>query len=97
VCTGYVVSTNDSKVFLLDDLLWEPLQSNERLMLVEDILSREAFAGARMAVAPLMGYTETDTLRRAGFRQTRRVMNMHLMTWNDHPVALLSSAYVDVF
>jgi GNAT superfamily N-acetyltransferase len=97
VLTGYVVSARDSKVFLMEDLLWDALQKDERLDLLQDLLSRAAAAGARMAIAPVMGYTETDTLRQAGFRQTRRVMNMHLMTWNETPIEPLSSAYVDVF
>lgn len=101
VVTGYVAEVIDKtapKVLLVEDLLWGELDCQERLELLQDLLSQGATAGAQIAVAPLMGYAETATLRRAGFRQSRRLMHVYLTTWNGTPAPeSLSSLYLDVF
>ena len=70
-----------TKVLLVEDLLWGDLDAQERLTLLQQLLAQGAAAGAQIAVAPLMGYAETDTLRGAGFRQSRRLMHMYLTVW----------------
>jgi hypothetical protein len=101
VVTGYVMEIIDktpSKVLLVEDLLWGDLEAQERLALLQKLLTQGAAAGAQIAVAPLMDYAETDTLRGMGFRQSRRLMHAYLTVWGGaftpHP---LSSLYLDVF
>ena len=57
------------------------------------------FARPRLhAVAPLMGYAETDTLRGMGFRQSRRLMHAYLTVWDRASAPeSLSSLYLDVY
>jgi len=101
VATGYVVDIIDkepTKVLLVEDLLWGDLEAQERIALVEQLLAQGAAEGAQIAVAPLMGYAETDTLRATGFRQSRRVMNTYLTVWDRASAPQpLSSLYLDVF
>ena len=101
VITGYVSDVIDekpTKVLLVEDLLWGDLLHQERITLLQQLLAQGAAAGAQIAVAPLMGYAETDTLRAIGFRQSRRLMNFYLTVWDDTTVPLsLSSLYMDVF
>ncbi|HVB57349.1 MAG TPA: hypothetical protein VNE63_13125 [Candidatus Acidoferrales bacterium] len=101
VVTGYVAKVIDktpTKVLLVEDLLWGDLETQERLALLQDLLAQGAAAGAQIAVAPLMGYAETATVRGAGFRQSRRLMHMYLTVWSGAlPPESLSCLYLDVF
>ena len=101
VATGYVVEVIDKDptiVLLVEDLLWGGLEAQERLALMQQLLAKGAAAGAKLAVAPLMGYAETSTLRGVGFRQSRRLMHMYLTVWSGAPaLESLSSVYLDVF
>jgi GNAT superfamily N-acetyltransferase len=101
VATGYVVDVIDkapAKVLLVEDLLWGGLEVPERPALLQQLLAQGAAAGANMAVAPLMGYAETETLRGLGFRQSRRLMHVYLTVWRGAPaVEPLPSLYLDVF
>jgi hypothetical protein len=101
VATGYIVEVIDAtpiKALLVEDLLWGDLEAQERLGLLKQLLDRGAAAGAKIAVAPLMGYAETETLRGLGFRQSRRLMHAYLTVWNSDPVSEpLSSLYLDVY
>ena len=101
VATGYVVDVIDetpTKALLVEDMLWGNLEAQERIELMQKLLAQGAAAGAQIAVAPLMGYAETDTLRKTGFRQSRRLMHTYLTVWGDAPAPeSLSSLYVDVF
>jgi hypothetical protein len=101
VVTGYVAEIIDktpTKVLLVEDLLWGDLEAQERLALLQQLLAHGAAAGAQIAVAPLLGYAETATLRAAGFRQSRRLMHLYLTVWSGAPAwEPLSSLYLDVF
>ena len=101
VVTGYlvdVVQNTPTKVLLIDDLLWDGLPSEEQLVLLQALLLKGAAAGARLAVAPLMGYTRSEALVKAGFRRSRRLMHMYPTVWNDaDALRSLSSVYLDVF
>ena len=101
VATGYVVEVigeTPTKALLVEDILWGDLEAEERLVLMQQLLAQGTAAGAQVAVAPLMGYAETDTLRGVGFRQSRRLMHAYL-TVRDRASApeSLSSLYLDVF
>lgn len=101
VLTGYVVEVSGeapTKALLVEDLLWDELEARERLALLQQVLALGAGAGAQIAVAPLMGYAETDTLREMGFRQSRRLMHLYLTVWGGVSAPeSLSSLYLDVF
>jgi GNAT superfamily N-acetyltransferase len=99
--TGYLTEfagETASRVLIVEDLLWGNLKSVERTQVMRNLLAQGAVRGAQIAVAPLLGYAETDTLRAAGFRQSRRVMNLYLTVWRDAPLPEdLTSIYLDVF
>jgi hypothetical protein len=101
VITGYVAEVIDkvpTKVLLVEDLLWGDLECHERPALLQKLLAQGAMAGAQIAVAPMMGYAETATLGKAGFRQSRRLMHAYLTTWNSGPAPeSMSALYLDVF
>jgi hypothetical protein len=101
VVTGYisdVIGKTPTKVLLLEDLLWGNLTADERSALLEQLLALGAAAGAQLAVVPIMRYAETDTLRRMGFRESRRLMHTYLTVWGGKsPPQSLSSLYLDVF
>lgn len=101
VATGYVskvISETPAKVLFVEDLLWNDLEAQERITMLQQLLAQGVAAGAQMAVAPLVGYAETDTLRKAGFRQSRRLMNLYLTTWGCFTApASLTSLYLDVY
>ena len=101
VATGYVVEIIDktpAKALLVEDVLWGELQAQERLALIDQLLAQGAAAGANIAVVPLMGYAETDTLQVRGFRQSRRLMHAYLTVWGAASAPeSLSSLYMDVF
>jgi hypothetical protein len=93
-----VIDETPTKVLLIEDLLWGDLEAQGRLALLQQLLAQGAATGAKMAVAPLMGYAEMDTLWRLGFRRARRLMHMYLTVWGGtYAPEALSSLYLDVF
>jgi hypothetical protein len=100
VITGYTIDVIDktpTKVLLVDDLLWSDLEAQERSALLHRLLAEGRAAGAKVAVAPVMGYADINTLREAGFRQSRRLMHMYLTVWGGWAPKSLSSVYLDVY
>jgi hypothetical protein len=96
-CVVSVVDTEPAKVLLIDDILWADLLPSERSMLLQNLLAQGAASGAKMAVVPQMGYADTSTFKEAGFRQSRRVMNMYVTSWKGLNLEPLPAAYLDVF
>jgi hypothetical protein len=97
--TAYVVDSigpDPTRFALLDDILWGSLLPPERMELVRRFLAQAEGRNAAIAIAPVAGYAETDTLRSAGFRLTRRVLNMYLTLWDSMPEPL-EAAYMDVY
>ena len=101
IVTGYlmeIIQQPPAKVLLLEDLLWGELETRERLALLQELLAQGVAAGAQMAVVPLMEYAETETLRKAGFRQSRQLMHMYWTALkNSYAPEPFAAAYVDVF
>lgn len=101
IITGYLIEmlgTPPSRCVLLDDLLWGDLEPDERGQLVERFLATAAFRGAQIAVAPVLGYAELETLKHAGFRKTRRQMHAYLTVFDGAPPAVpLEAMYMDVY
>jgi hypothetical protein len=101
IATGYLTEfAGDAaaRALIVDDLLWSDLESEERVQVMGNLLAQGAAQGAQIAVVPLMGYAETDALRTAGFRQSRRLMNLYLTVWGRVPLPQdLTSIYLDVY
>jgi hypothetical protein len=101
IVTGYLTEFAGEgavRALLVEDLLWGDLENEERAQVMRDLLAQGAAQGAQIAVAPLLGYVETDTLGAVGFRRSRRLMHMYLTMWGDVPLPEgLSSIYLDVY
>ncbi|MFY9852904.1 MAG: GNAT family N-acetyltransferase [Terracidiphilus sp.] len=101
IVTGYLTEfAGDAaaKALIVDDLLWSDLENEERVPMMKNLLAQGADQGAQIAVVPLLGYADTDALRTAGFRQSRRLMNLYLTLWGSVPLPQnLTSIYLDVY
>jgi len=99
--TGYIMSvanTRRTKCLMVEDVLWGDLKANERDELLEAFLNRAAFAGAQVAVTPVLGYADLSPFHSARFRPSRQVLHAYLTVWNGEPFAnKLDSMYIDVF
>jgi hypothetical protein len=99
--TGYIMQVaagDHPKCLIIDDILWGSLEDGERAMLVKALLQKAAAAGARLAIAPALGYADTAPLTAAHFRQSNRVLHAYLSVWTGKaPVETLPSMYLDVF
>lgn len=99
--TGYImqVAAGDlPKCLIIDDILWGSLEDSERALLVKALLQKAAAAGARLAIAPVLGYADTAPLTAAHFRQSNRVLHAYLSVWTGKPpTETLPSMYLDVF
>jgi hypothetical protein len=83
---------------LVDDVLWGELEHGERKQLVQQLLSSASAAGVELLLVPVMNYADMTPFAEAGFRKTRRALNMYLSALNPElPLQQLSTAYVDVF
>jgi hypothetical protein len=100
--TGYVMRIADAErtsCVIMDDILWGTLEGEERAQLLQKFLQQAGQAGAKLAVAPQMGYSDLGPLVKAGFRRTRRLMHAYLTLWGPgHPAPEpVTGAYIDVF
>ena len=98
---GYVMPIADgarTKCLLIDDILWNDLNLEERLALLEKLVNRAAGLGVRMAVVPLLGYADTEPFSRARFLPSPRVVHVYFR-WlrGTVPPDPVSSLYIDVF
>lgn len=101
ILTGCIVEAAGNPpmpCLLLDDLLWGDLEQEERQALLREFLDQGAARGARMAIAPLLGYADVEPLTAAGFRRIRRILHVYLTTWNEvrGQPGPLESLYVDL-
>jgi hypothetical protein len=102
--TGYIAEIADrdrTRCLMVEDLLWGTLEGEERRTLLQRFLQRGSAAGAKMAVAPQMGYADLEPLvKGGGFRRSRRLVHAYLTIWEKPwPLAERSfdRVYVDVF
>jgi hypothetical protein len=98
--TGYLMQAANprkTKCLLIEDVLWGTLENEERLTLVEKMLSRGAQAGAQIALLPCLGYADSAPFRAARFRSSPRTLHCYLTVFKgDPPPKPVSSMYLDV-
>ena len=99
--TGSLISIADrdrTKCLLVEDVLWNGLPIEERRSIVQKLVDRAAFEGARMVVVPVQGYADLDPFLNSRFRRSTRVLHTYLGMWSTELVPQpVSSFYVDVF
>jgi hypothetical protein len=98
--TGYVMSVarqQDLKCILVEDILWGTLDRQEQAILASRFMQNAAASGARFAVVPSMGYTNTEPFLAARCRPNRRLVHAYLSIWsNRQQTGPLDSFYLDV-
>ena len=98
--TGYLMQAANSqktKCLLIEDVLWGTLENEERLPLVEKMLSRGRQAGAQIALLPCLGYADLAPFRAARFRSSPRTLHCYLTIFKGEPSPKpVSSMYLDV-
>lgn len=98
--TGYLMQAANpqkTKCLLIEDVLWGTLENEERLNLVEKMLSRGAQAGAQIALLPCLGYADIAPFRAARFRTSPRTLHCYLTIFKGEPAPKpVSSMYLDV-
>ena len=83
---------------MVEDVLWEQLQPEERSELLGQFLSQALSQGAQMATVPMLGYADLSAFKKFRFFPTRRVLHCYLTLFKDHfPLEPLPSMYVDAF
>lgn len=101
ILTGYVMPILDrerTKCLLVEDILWDELQPEERVQLLYQFLSQAVSQGAQMATVPILGYTDLSPFKKFRFSPTRRVLQCYLTLFNGNfLLETLPSMYLDVF
>jgi hypothetical protein len=99
--TGYVIPILDSagtRCLVVEDVLWDQLQPEERSELLAQFLSQAVSQGAQMATVPMLGYADLSAFKKFRFFPTRRVLHCYLTLFkNPFPLEPLPSMYVDAF
>ncbi len=99
--TGYLMQladANHTRTLLVEDVLWNSLEQQERTALVKQLTEKAAAQGARMAVVPELGYADMDPFRAARFRTSPRTLHAYLTLWSaGSEVEAMPSFYLDVF
>jgi N-acetylglutamate synthase-like GNAT family acetyltransferase len=96
---GYCMELRDARrtrCVFIDDILWDQLAPDDRPRLLQQFLAAAA-SQASVAVVPLLGYTDVEAFRAAGFRRSPKVLNAYLTTWGATPALDVSAMYIDVF
>lgn len=87
-----------TKCLIIDDILWGDLEREERFLLVRQLKSKAATAGARMVIVPVLGYADMEPFISAGLRPSQRTVQAYLSAWKDPSEREgLDSMYLDVF
>ena len=98
--TGYLMQAANpqkAKCLLIEDVLWGTLENEERLTLVDKMVSRGVQAGAQIVLLPCLGYTDIAPFRAARFRSSPRTLHCYLTIFKGEPPPKpLSSMYLDV-
>ena len=98
--SGYLMhaaNPQKTKCLLIEDVLWGTLENEERLTLVDKMVSRGVQAGAQIALLPVLGYTDIAPFRAARFRSSPRTLHCYLTIFKGEPPPKpVSSMYLDV-
>ena len=101
ILTGYVMPISNqerTKCLLVEDVLWDELEPDERLELLHQFLSKARSQGVQLATVPILGYTDLSSFKKFGFFPTRRVLHCYLTLFSGNlPLQTLPSMYLDVF
>jgi hypothetical protein len=97
--TGYVMEVvGGGRCLLVEDLLWGSLEDAGRIELVQKMMRAGAAAGAQLAVAPRMRYTDEEPLLRSGMRKSRRLIHTWITLWHGGECGEeAGSQYIDIF
>lgn len=100
VLSGTVAPVDDparSRVLVVEDILWGPLEGAARHILLAQLLDQAAGEGASYAVVPLLGYADMRPFLTAGFLPAPHTMHANLALWADPGAARAAeSFYLDV-
>jgi hypothetical protein len=101
ILTGYVTPISNherTRCLLVEDILWDELDPEERLSLLRQYLSDAASQGVQIATVPILGYTDLSPFKKFRFLPTRRVLHCYLTLFSSNlPLETLPSMYLDVF
>jgi len=99
--TAYAMPTAGAKPVLcglVEDVLWEGLEHADRKQLVSSLVDAASAAHIDLLLVPNLQFTELTPFAEAGFRSTRRTLQMYLTSWSENfPLHEVTSAYIDVF
>jgi hypothetical protein len=99
IITGYVIDTLASppvRVLIIEDLLWDEMQSEARKRLLNEFLAQGASKGAKAASVAITGQTDYEVLKTSGFRSILRRMNVYVTRWEGPPPEPADALYLDV-
>ncbi len=83
---------------LVDDVLWEGLDDAQCSRMVDLLLNSARGMDVELLLVPVLNYFDPAPFVAAGFRKTRRTLNLYLTSWNGLSVpSELDAAYIDVF
>lgn len=101
IAAGYVMPLADTRrtpCLVIEDLLWDCADPNDRCALAQALLEKAAADGARLAIAPVRDDADVKTLLDAGFKPSRKRIHAYLSLWDgEFPESDLASYYLDVF
>jgi hypothetical protein len=101
VVTGYIQKLADPPnpaCLFIDDLHWGSLKPEERTAMVQALLAKGAGRGARLAIAPRLGYFDEAPLLAAKFKPSARLIQSFLSLWTGAlPDSELNAWYMDVW
>jgi hypothetical protein len=99
--TAYTMLTGGTKSIccgLVEDVLWEGTDDAQRSQMIDLLLDSARALEVELLLIPVMHYFDPAPFVAAGFRKTRRTLNLYLTTWSDRwSPSELEAAYIDVF
>ncbi|MEO8726392.1 MAG: GNAT family N-acetyltransferase [Acidobacteriaceae bacterium] len=82
---------------LIEDVLWQHLEQPQRAQLITKFLDLARANGVKLLLCPLLAYADLTAFHHAGFRRTRRSLNLYLTTWRDDlELRPVTAPYIDV-
>lgn len=80
-CVMQLAGAGAPKCVLVENVLWGGLEGTERQELLRAFLARAQGAGAGMAIVPCLNSFDTAPFREAGFRLSRRIIDIFISVW----------------
>lgn len=99
--SAYAMLTGGAKPIccgLVDDVLWDGTDDTQRSHMIDLLLNSARGSGVELLLVPMLKYFDPEPFVAAGFRRTRRTLNMYLTSFNGSLVPdVMDAVYVDVF